>query len=89
MHDRCSRQTPIVHESKRIPSITAAIRAAAADSVDRYVLAAGHSNTVIQWLEGLGITSVAELKDHEWDNLFIVTIGNGGRARLVRLHYGY
>lgn len=83
------KRTPIVHTTERIASITAAIRSSAADSVDRYVLAAGHANTTILWLKGLGIESVTELSDHEWDNLFIVTIGEGGRSRLLRLHYGY
>jgi phosphohistidine phosphatase SixA len=82
-------RTPIIHTTEGIATITAALRASAADSVDRYVLAAGHSNTVIHWLNGLGIESVTELLDHEWDNLFIVTIGDGGRARLLRLRYGY
>ncbi|HEX7879783.1 MAG TPA: phosphoglycerate mutase family protein [Candidatus Eisenbacteria bacterium] len=82
-------QMPVIHTTERIASITAALRSSAADSVDRYVLAAGHSNTVILWLKGLGIDSIAELMDHEWDNLFIVTIGDGGRSRLLRLHYGY
>jgi len=83
------KQAPVIHTTDRIASITAALRSSAADSVDRYVLAAGHSNTVILWLKGLGIDSVPELQDHEWDNLFIVTIGDGGRSRLLRLHYGY
>jgi 2,3-bisphosphoglycerate-dependent phosphoglycerate mutase len=82
-------QKPVIHTTERIASITKSIRGAARDSADRCYLAAGHANTVILWLEGLGIDSVPELMDHEWDNLFIVTIGDGGRARLLRLRYGY
>jgi phosphohistidine phosphatase SixA len=72
-----------------IPGLADAILAAAADSVDRAILVAGHSNTTVQWLKALGISSIDELLDHEWDNLFVVTIGDGGRARLLHLHCGY
>lgn len=78
-----------IHETAAIDSLGAALRGAARDSVDRYVLVAGHSNTVIRWLNGLGITGVAELLDHEYDNLFVVTLGDGNRSRLLRLRYGY
>lgn len=85
-----ARKVPItIHTTDEIPKLADAIRAAAADSVDRAILVAGHSNTTVQWLKALGITSINELLDHEWDNLFVVTIGDGGRARLLHLHYGY
>ena len=80
---------PIVHATGEIDSLAASWRAAALDSTDRYLLVAGHSNTTVQWLKALGITSIAELMDHEWDNLFVVTIGDGGRSRLLHLRYGY
>ncbi|MDZ4804073.1 MAG: phosphoglycerate mutase family protein [Candidatus Eisenbacteria bacterium] len=83
------KRTVVVHTTDEIAKLAGAIRAASADSVDRAVLIAGHSNTTVQWLKALGISSIEELLDHEWDNLFVVTIGNEGRARLLHLHYGY
>ena len=83
------KQTVVVHTTDEIAKLAGAIRAASADSVDRAVLIAGHSNTTVQWLKALGISSIEELLDHEWDNLFVVTIGDNGRARLLHLHYGY
>lgn len=78
-----------IHETADIDPIGAALRTAARDSVDRYVLVSGHSNTIIQWLRALGITSVTEIMDHEHDNLFVVTLGDANRSRLLRLRYGY
>jgi 2,3-bisphosphoglycerate-dependent phosphoglycerate mutase len=85
-----ARELPLtIHETAAIDSLAGALRAAAKDSIDRYVVVAGHSNTVIQWLTGLGISSVAELLDHEYDNLFVVTLGDENRSRLLRLRFGY
>ena len=78
-----------INTTEEIPELAKAIAAAARDSVDRAILIAGHSNTTIQWLKAFGITEVEELLDHEWDNLFVVRIGDGGRAKLIHLHYGY
>lgn len=78
-----------IHETGEIPGLAAALRAAAVDSVDRYVLIAGHANTTAQWIRELGGPPDIELLDHEWDNFFVITLGSGGRARFLRLHYGY
>lgn len=78
-----------LHATDEIPKLANAILAAAADSVDRAILVAGHSNTTVQWLKALGISSIDELLDHEWDNLFVVTVGDGGWVRLLHLHYWY
>jgi 2,3-bisphosphoglycerate-dependent phosphoglycerate mutase len=78
-----------IHETAAIDSLAGALRDAARDSVDRYVLVSGHSNTVIAWLEALGIAEVTELLDHEYDNLFVVTLGDNRKSRLLRLRFGY
>ncbi|TPW08050.1 MAG: phosphoglycerate mutase, partial [bacterium] len=59
------KRAVIIHATDDIPRIAAGILAAASDSVDRAVLIAGHSNTTVQWLKALGITSIDELLDHE------------------------
>ena len=51
------------------------------------VLVVGHSNTVPQLLTAFGITPALEIKDPEFDNLFVVVVPEKGKARLVRLRY--
>jgi len=83
-------KTPVtIHQADEIPGLAAALRRAAADSVERCVLVAGHANTTAQWVRELGGPADLELLDHEWDNLFVITLGSGGRSRFLRLHYGY
>jgi len=54
----------------------------------KVVLVVGHSNTVPAILGGLGIPDAPAITDPEYDNLFIVTIPEGGAARVVRAKYG-
>src|SRR5687768_13642609 len=49
----------------------------------KVVLVVGHSNTVPAILGGLGITDGAAIPDSEYDNLYVVTIPEGGAGRVV------
>ena len=52
------------------------------------VLIVGHSNTVPRLIEALGIPSARGLTEQDYDDLFRVTTGSAGEARLLHLHYG-
>lgn len=63
-----------------------------ADAIKKHagqtVLVAGHSNTVPGIIAALGAAKPADICDLEYDNLYIVTLGPDGKARLVRSKYG-
>lgn len=62
---------------------------AAADFAGGMVLIVGHSNTIPRLINRLiGADAYAQLPEHVYDNLFIVTIGTNGRASVVRLRFG-
>lgn len=54
------------------------------------VLVAGHSNTVPKILRGLGVAEaeVPEIREHEYDHLFLVMLNVGERTLMHHLHYG-
>lgn len=49
------------------------------------VLVIGHSNTIPTILRGLGIGSPPSVSESDYDDIFVVTLGE--RPTLVRLHY--
>jgi phosphohistidine phosphatase SixA len=49
------------------------------------VLVVGHSNTVPDIVKGLGVTTPVTVGEAEYDNLFVVNLGD--RPSLLRLHY--
>jgi broad specificity phosphatase PhoE len=49
---------------------------------------ASHSNVLPMLLKALGVQTPVEIGDHDYDNLFVVTVGGGGKATLVRLQMG-
>jgi broad specificity phosphatase PhoE len=51
------------------------------------VLVVGHSNTVSPLLRALGCTEDIEIAASQYDDLFAVVPGTGGRATLLRLTY--
>ena len=51
------------------------------------VLVAGHTNTVPQMIAALG-ASPPTIGEHEFDNLFVVTVAGPGKASVLRLKYG-
>jgi broad specificity phosphatase PhoE len=54
-------------------------------AVSGNVLVVGHSNTVPATLKGLGIADPPSIAEAEFDNLFIVTLGE--KPTMVRLRY--
>ena len=53
------------------------------------VLVVGHSNTVPQTINLLGITpTLSDIPHNEYDNLYIVTICNNCDPRLIHMEYG-
>lgn len=59
-----------------------------AGGLGNVVVIAGHSNTVPEMIEALGVPAPAPaIGEREFDNLFVVTVV-GGEAGLLRLKYG-
>ena len=59
-----------------------------AEQRGRTTLVVGHSNTIPLIVRALGGSAPDQLEDHEYDNLFIVTIPASGPATTVRARYG-
>ena len=66
--------------SKDTPALLEKIRAATGN-----VLVVGHSNSVPEVVKGLGVTSPVSIGDAEYDNLFVVRLGE--KPSVLRLHY--
>ncbi|HEX6975123.1 MAG TPA: histidine phosphatase family protein, partial [Vicinamibacterales bacterium] len=49
------------------------------------VLVVGHSNSVPDVVKGLGVTTPVTIGDAEYDNLFVVRLGD--RPTVLRLHF--
>jgi broad specificity phosphatase PhoE len=56
--------------------------------VGETVVAVSHSNTVPALIEALGASPVPTIEDHEYDDLYVVTIDAAGKAKLLALRYG-
>ena len=52
------------------------------------VVAVSHSNTVPALIEALGARPVPTIEDHEYDDLYVVTIDADGNATLLAMRYG-
>ncbi len=52
------------------------------------VVVVGHSNTTPDVIRALGVTNVPSIPDTQYDDLFIVTFGDGVAPTLVKLRYG-
>jgi broad specificity phosphatase PhoE len=52
------------------------------------VLFAGHSNTLPAIVEAFGASPIPPIADDEHDNLYVVTVYEPGKAKVVRLKYG-
>ena len=65
---------------------------AVADQVMKHagatVLVVGHSNTIPAIVGALGAPQPRDLCESEYDQLFVVVIGDGGPPRLIRSRYG-
>jgi len=52
------------------------------------VLVVGHSNTIGRIVRALGADAPAELEDHEYEHLYIVSADGESEARFVRARFG-
>ena len=52
------------------------------------VFVAGHNNTVVQIIHGLGGPQLPIISETEYDNLFVLTIAGDGKVDLLKLKYG-
>lgn len=52
------------------------------------LLIVGHSNSVPDVIKALGGDSVPKIDESKFDDLFVVTVYAGGRAKVVQLKYG-
>lgn len=74
-----------VHPGADMKSLADTLRAG---FKDQNVLVVGHSNTAPELLKLLGVDLELDLQDHEYDNLFLVTLDHEGKASVLRLHFG-
>lgn len=51
------------------------------------VLVVGHTNTLPEIIKMLGAGSVAEIPETDYDNIFIVTVIDKGKAKVVRMRF--
>lgn len=68
-----------------------AIAAKIAEHAGETVLVVGHSNTTPDVIRQLGIAEAPSIAETQFDDLFIVVLGDGamdGAAKLIRLRYG-
>lgn len=52
------------------------------------VVIAGHSNTLPAMMRAAGVDDVRPVADFEYDNLYVVTIPQDGKARIIRARFG-
>lgn len=55
------------------------------DHEEDTVLVVGHAETIPRILSGLGVQTSVDISQDEFANLFIVTAGDGGEPRMIRL----
>jgi broad specificity phosphatase PhoE len=73
-----------VRDPKHVQQVVDAIKRHAGHTV----LVVGHADTVPEIIAALGAARLRDICDNVYDNLFIVTIGHDGKARLIRARYG-
>src|SRR5262249_14782298 len=59
-----------------------------ADHRGESILVVGHSNTLAQIIAALGGGQINKIADNEYDNFYIVTVYQTGKAKINRLKYG-
>jgi broad specificity phosphatase PhoE len=71
--------------ARDLPALHARLRALDPAAI---VVVVGHSNTIPPMLAALGWPNALELRDGDFDDVFVLTPRAGQRASLVRLKYG-
>lgn len=74
-----------VHEARDVVGLARIIRS---EYVGQVVVVAGHSNTVPALVRALGVESVADIPEDEYDDLFVVRLHADRRATALHLNYG-
>ena len=58
------------------------------DHFGQVVVVAGHSNTVPELVRALGVESVADMTEDDYDDLFVVRLHADGSATALHMHFG-
>ena len=74
--------------SREVPPAAELAHGVLAGELGAVVIVVGHSNTVPQLIAALGVTTPPTIDDHEFDNLYLVTVADSGEASLLALKYG-
>lgn len=80
--------TPEVVNAGPMPAHAKAVADQVMKHAGETVLVVGHSNTVPAIVAALGAPQPREICDNEYDQLFVVIIGDGGPPRLISSRYG-
>jgi broad specificity phosphatase PhoE len=82
------RLTPEVVDAGPLPQHAKAVADQVLKHAGGTVLVVGHSNTIPAIVGALGAPQPRDLCDSEYDQLFVVVIGDTGPPRLIRSRYG-
>lgn len=82
------RVTPEVVDAGPLPQHAKAVADQILKHAGGTVLVVGHSNTIPAIVGALGAPQPKDLCDSEYDQLFVVVIGDTGPPRLIRSRYG-
>jgi phosphohistidine phosphatase SixA len=77
--------TPIMTQSDDVKGLAKLLRAL---PPGENALVVGHSDTVPELLNELGVSTKVALGNYDYDNLFIVSPRASGEPEFLRLHYG-
>ena len=80
--------TPEVVQAGSMPQHAKAVAEQVMKHAGGTVLVVGHSNTVPAIIGALGAPQPRDLCDSEYDQLFVVVLGDTGPPRLIRSRYG-
>jgi broad specificity phosphatase PhoE len=80
--------TPDVVDAGPLPQHAKAVADKVLEHAGGTVLVVGHSNTIPAIVGALGAPQPRDLCDSEYDQLFVVVIGDTGSPRLIRSRYG-
>jgi broad specificity phosphatase PhoE len=79
-------QTGLVPQPVPTPDVWA--QQVVAEALGEVVVVVGHSNTIPEMLEALGVPSPAPIGEREFDNLFVAAVAGPGNAHVTHLKYG-
>jgi len=74
-----------VHDARDVVGLAGVLRSQHAGQV---VVVAGHSNTVPDLMRALGVESVSDMSDQQYEDLFVVRLHPDGSATALHFNYG-